>query len=114
MSGNDANAAGRLLRCAPGTLRSRGLRPRNQKSIGESLPDLVLLDIQMPYLDGYAVLERLRSESRFRSLRVIAVTAFAMRGDREKALAAGFDGYITKPIRIADLRAQVECFLRSS
>ncbi len=79
--------------------------------IRESLPDLVLMDIQMPYFDGYSVLEKLRSDSRFEALRVIAVTAYAMHGDREKALSAGFDGYITKPIQIGDLRAQVDRFL---
>ena len=81
--------------------------------IRKSLPDLVLMDIQMPYFDGYAVLEQLRGDARFQDVPVIAVTAYAMQGDRERVLSAGFDGYITKPIEIARLREQVELFLSS-
>lgn len=61
-------------------------------------PEVVLLDIQMPVLDGFAVIGRIRSDPSHQHLRVIALTAYAMRGDREKALAAGFDDYVTKPI----------------
>ena len=71
-------------------------------------PDLVLLDVQLPGMDGYSVVRRLRQDPRFGRLRVLAVTAFAMHGDREKALAAGFDGYITKPIDTRHLEEQVE------
>ena len=71
-------------------------------------PDLVLLDIQMPGQDGFSVIRQLRSDGRYANLPVIALTAFAMRGDREKALEAGFDGYITKPIRPSLLRERVE------
>jgi CheY-like chemotaxis protein len=74
-------------------------------------PDLVLLDIQMPVLDGYAVVLKLRNDPRFRNLRVIALTAFAMRGDREKALSKGFDGYITKPIDGPVLRNEMNRLL---
>jgi two-component system cell cycle response regulator DivK len=73
----------------------------------QEMPDLLLLDIQMPVLDGYTVLRRLRADPRFARLRVVAFTAYAMPGDKEKALAAGFDGYITKPIRTATLREQI-------
>jgi len=81
--------------------------------IMETEPDLVLLDIEMPLMDGFAVLERVRSDPRFLRLPVFAVTANAMQGDREKALAAGFDGYITKPIDGAALRKQVAALLGS-
>jgi CheY-like chemotaxis protein len=74
----------------------------------ETLPDLVLLDIQMPEMDGYAVLREIRSDPALKSLRVVALTAFAMQGDRERALEAGFDDYLTKPITIAKLKAQLE------
>jgi CheY-like chemotaxis protein len=75
-------------------------------------PDLVLLDLEMPVLDGFAVLSELRRDPRFTALPVVAVTANAMFGDREKALAAGFDAYITKPIQAKLVRRQVEQLLR--
>src|SRR6058998_1694368 len=66
----------------------------------EQQPDLVLLDIQMPILDGHALIRELRADPRFSGLPVVALTAYAMQGDREKALTLGFDRYITKPIDI--------------
>jgi CheY-like chemotaxis protein len=71
-------------------------------------PDLVLLDIQMPEMDGYEVLREIRHDPDLHDLRVIALTAFAMQGDRERALAAGFDDYITKPVTVAQLKAQLK------
>jgi CheY-like chemotaxis protein len=62
------------------------------------LPDLVLLDISLPGMDGNEILGRIRADQRLRRLPVIALTAHAMAGDREKYLRAGFDDYITKPI----------------
>lgn len=81
------------------------------EKIEEMRPDLVLLDIQMPELDGYRVLAALRGDPRFASIRVAALTAFAMRGDEEKAVATGFDAYITKPIKASILRKEVERLL---
>lgn len=75
-------------------------------------PDLVLLDIQMPELDGYEVLRRLRMLPGMESLPVVAFTAYAMAGDSERALAAGFSGYITKPIRVAALREELRKYFR--
>ena len=71
-------------------------------------PDLVLLDIQLPGVDGYSVVRSLRENPRFTKLKIVAVTAFAMQGDRERALTAGFDGYITKPIDTYHLEEQVQ------
>lgn len=75
-------------------------------TLGGGRPDLVLMDIQMPGKDGFALLAEIRA-SEFRDLRVIALTAHAMSGDREKAMSAGFDGYITKPIDIRLFPEQV-------
>ncbi len=73
-----------------------------------ALPDLVLMDIQMPEMDGFAVLREIRQDPALRGLRVVALTAFAMQGDRERALEAGFDDYITKPITLAKLKSQLD------
>jgi CheY-like chemotaxis protein len=76
-------------------------------------PDLVILDLHMPGLDGFGAVAALRREAEFASIPVLALTASAMMGDRERALTAGFTGYVTKPIRLAALRAEVERLLES-
>jgi CheY-like chemotaxis protein len=81
--------------------------------IQEEMPDLVLLDIRMPVRNGFDVLGRIKKDVRLKQILVLAFTAFAMREDRQKALAAGFDGYVTKPINAADLRKQIETLLHS-
>ena len=78
------------------------------QKIREARPDLVLLDIQMPEMDGYQVLNEIRRDPSLRDLRVVALTAFAMQGDRERAIEAGFDDYITKPVTSATLKAQLD------
>lgn len=74
-------------------------------------PDLILLDIHMPKMDGYEVARRLRSEPLCAKIPIVAVTALAMVGDREKILASGFDGYIAKPIEAEMFLSQVNSFL---
>jgi two-component system, cell cycle response regulator DivK len=73
----------------------------------EHMPDLVLMDIQLPDLDGVQALRRLRADERTAAIPVLAVTAQAMRGDRERFLAAGFDGYVSKPLNVRELIATV-------
>jgi len=68
----------------------------------EHEPDLVLMDIQLPDVDGVEVLRRLRADERTSSISVLAVTAQAMRGDRDRFLAAGFDGYLSKPVDVLE------------
>jgi two-component system, cell cycle response regulator DivK len=74
-------------------------------------PDLVLMDLQLPGIDGTETLHRLRQGALGPTVPVIAVTAFAMPEDRERASAAGFDGYIEKPISIRELPARIAAFL---
>jgi two-component system cell cycle response regulator len=75
------------------------------------LPDLILCDMQMPKLDGYGVAQQAKSNSGLHDIPLIAVTAFAMVGDRDKVLAAGFDGYLAKPIDPTSFVQQLEAFL---
>lgn len=74
-------------------------------------PDLVVCDLRLPELDGFQVLERIRAQAELGRLPVIAVTAFAMVGDRHRVSRAGFDGYITKPIDPQNLVDQLETYL---
>jgi CheY-like chemotaxis protein len=74
-------------------------------------PDLILLDLQMPIRNGYEVLRELRQDARYAALPIIAITASAMQGDREKALAAGFTGYLTKPVSLSHLRNEIHRLL---
>jgi len=74
-------------------------------------PDLVLMDIQLPGMDGYEALRLLRQNPGLDAVPVVAVTAFAMREDRERASREGFDGYLEKPISVRALPSQVGEFL---
>jgi CheY-like chemotaxis protein len=75
-------------------------------------PDMILCDLALPRLDGFGVALRLKAEPGLRDVPLIAVTASAMVGDREKVIASGFDGYITKPITPETFVAEVEGFLK--
>jgi two-component system cell cycle response regulator DivK len=74
----------------------------------DSKPALALIDIQMPKLDGLQLVRLIRHDPEIRSLPAIALTAFAMKGDREIAIEQGFDGYVTKPISFLLLMAEIE------
>ncbi len=69
----------------------------------EHTPDLVLMDIQLPDLDGVQALHRLRANARTATIPVLALTAQAMQGDRERFLREGFDGYVSKPVNVREL-----------
>jgi two-component system cell cycle response regulator DivK len=99
-------------------LSARGFRIVEAQSAEECLalldretPDLVLMDISLPGLDGTAALAQMRANSRTAALRVVALTAFAMKDDRSRFLAAGFDGYLSKPIDARTFADQVRAFL---
>jgi len=73
--------------------------------------DLILMDINMPDMDGYTLTSKIKSVQQFSKIPIVAVTANVMRGDREKSLEAGCDGYIQKPIDIDTLAQQIERFI---
>jgi two-component system, cell cycle response regulator DivK len=77
----------------------------------ELMPDLILMDIQMPGMDGITAGGILKGDPATSGLKIIALTSFAMRGDLEKFLAAGFDGYLSKPIRTRELPGLVKRWL---
>jgi two-component system, cell cycle response regulator DivK len=79
--------------------------------VTEVTPDLVLMDLQLPGMDGTETMRRLRQLPKTKPVPVVAVTAFAMQADRDKAFVNGFDGFIEKPISVRALPGQIERFL---
>jgi two-component system, cell cycle response regulator DivK len=77
-----------------------------------SKPDLIILDLHMPGLDGFAVVREIRQDQNLAATPVMALTASAMQGDRERAISAGFTSYIAKPIQLSMLRREVERMLQ--
>jgi len=82
-----------------------------ERAVSEK-PDLILLDISIPKIDGYEVARRLKSQEEFRDVPIIALTAHAMKGNREKVIVEGFEGYISKPIDVRKFPEQVRSYLR--
>jgi two-component system, cell cycle response regulator DivK len=74
-------------------------------------PALILMDVNLPGIDGSAAMKLLKSDARTQHTPIVALTAFAMKGDRERLLAEGFDGYIAKPINIKEIPALIEQYL---
>jgi len=82
-----------------------------QEMLKSATPDLILMDIELPGMDGLTLTRKLKADERLKDVPVVAMTAFAMKGDEQKALAAGCDGYITKPIDTRKLPQQVAAYL---
>jgi CheY-like chemotaxis protein len=85
--------------------------PQGLELAARVLPDLILLDIQLPGMDGHAVARALKTDPGLKHIPVVAVTSYAMVGDRERCLAAGAEGYIEKPINPDTFVAEIERFL---
>jgi two-component system cell cycle response regulator DivK len=107
------------LRLARDVLRLAGFRTLEAASAAEGielagthLPDVVLMDIRLPDLDGTEAARRLKGDPATAGIAVVALTSFAMKGDREWFLAAGFDGYLEKPISVREFPQQVRSFVR--
>ena len=106
------------LKLARVMLRAEGYEVRTAVDAEEALellagytPDLIFMDIQLPGMDGLELTRRLKGDPARREILVIALTAYAMKGDRERALAAGCDGYLAKPIDSEALSTTVSAML---
>lgn len=88
--------------------------PRGVAAARSERPDLIACDVNLPGMDGFAVLAALKGDAALAGVPILAVTALAMAGDREKVLAAGFDGYISKPIEPESFVAELEAFLAAA
>ena len=81
------------------------------KIAGEKIPDLILMDIMMPKMDGLEATRIIKADEKTKHIPIIALTSYAMKGDREKTIEAGCDGYIAKPIDIKEVLKAIEHFL---
>jgi len=84
------------------------------KLVDDAQPDILLLDLGMPVMDGFATIRQLRQNPEWAPLPVLAVTAYAMRGDRERVMEAGFDGYLSKPVDPSALYKELDRLLSKS
>ena len=102
------------VKLARDVLRFAGFRTLEAGTAGEGIslatehvPDVVLMDIRLPDMDGTDAVHRLKEDERTAAIPVVALTSFAMKGDRERFLAEGFDGYLEKPINVREFPDQV-------
>jgi CheY-like chemotaxis protein len=100
-------------------LKARGYEPRGAANAAEALaaleqsrPALILMDLQLPGMDGYELTRKIKADPAKRDIPIVALTAYAMKGDQEKAIAAGCDGYLTKPIDKAALEQELARFIQ--
>jgi len=105
------------LKLARDVLQFNGYRTLEARTAAEGIalaesqqPQVILMDIQLPDMDGVTALGRLKAEPRTASIPVVALTAFAMKDDRDRFLGAGFDGYLVKPISVKEFPEQVRQF----
>ena len=111
----------RNLKLVRDVLQFNGFRTAEARTAEDGLalasaspPDLVLLDLQLPGIDGMEAFRQLRGSPPTAGVPVVAVTALAMKDDRERVLRAGFDGYLEKPISVRELASQVRAFLTAA
>lgn len=102
-----------LLEEAGFTVRTARAADEMRQQLAEGLPDLVLMDIQLPGIDGITLVRELRADPTTHKLPILAITAHAMRGDRERFLEAGCDGYLAKPLDVATFARDVASHLAS-
>jgi two-component system cell cycle response regulator DivK len=107
------------VKLARDVLRFAGFRTLEAGTAGdgislaaEHLPDVILMDIRLPDMDGMTAVRKLKDDPRTAGIPVVAVTSFAMKGDRERFLAGRFDGYLEKPISVRDFPDQIQSFCR--
>ena len=80
-------------------------------SAGENIPNLILMDIMMPKMDGLEATRIIKADAKTKDIPIIALTSYAMKGDRERTIEAGCDGYIAKPVDILEVLKTIEHFL---
>jgi CheY-like chemotaxis protein len=85
-----------------------------QRTLARLLPDLIVVDIALPGMDGLSLARLVKADARLRHVPVVALTAFAMRGDDQRAAAAGCDAYLTKPINIREFGGQIAAILSAA
>ncbi len=107
------------MRLARDVLRLAGFETIEAASGGEGItlalehvPDLILMDVRLPDMDGTSAARKIREDARTARIPIVALTSLAMKGDREVLLAAGFDGYLEKPISVRKFPQQVRSFVR--
>ena len=100
-----------VLECAGMRVSRAHDAPSAEAMLEREVPELVLMDIGLPGMDGLNLTRKLRTDPRFDSMIIVALTAYAMKGDDEKAYAAGCDAYITKPVNTRTLAGEIEHLL---